>query len=238
MERNLLKYTRYVVRELQETDTGLLLIITQLRPKMKDFAQHTMSPWYHVVKQVLNISMNHIWVPRDERNMDINRFMHYCGILEIIRWRGRKRICVYFIILWTGYGDHKIFYTSNVICHNQCLVAWWAFNSQSSLCGTTAANAEQHLIFVISEQFLYSAEFAGQRMKQLQEQNSGCEPNCHLDSQDIPRLLWNPKGYDNIHQRSSLVTIRSRINPVYIFTNYIFKIHFNIVLYTEKQSEK
>lgn len=130
MEHNLLKYTRYVVRELQETDNGLWLIITQLKPKMKDFAQHTMSPWYHVLKQVLNISMNHIWVSRDERDRDINRFMHFCGILEIIRRRGRKWIYVYFIILWTGYGDRKIFYTSNVIWHKQCLVALWAFNSQ------------------------------------------------------------------------------------------------------------
>jgi len=50
------------------------------------------------------------------------------------------------------------------------------------------------------------------------------EANSHLASQEIPRLLWNPKIHYRVHEGQPLVPTLSQVNPVHIFLPYFPKI--------------
>jgi len=52
--------------------------------------------------------------------------------------------------------------------------------------------------------------------------------NISAASQEIYRLLWNPKFHYRVHKSPSLHHMLRHFNPIHILTPYSYMIHFNI----------
>jgi hypothetical protein len=61
------------------------------------------------------------------------------------------------------------------------------------------------------------------------EQSPSWKSKSHSSSQEIPRLLYNPKIHYRVHKSSPLVPILRQMNPFHIFPPYFPKIHSNII---------
>jgi hypothetical protein len=62
------------------------------------------------------------------------------------------------------------------------------------------------------------------------EQSPSWEVNWFVASQEIPRVLWNPKVFYCIHKRPPPVPILSQPNPVHTPTSHLPKVHPNIII--------
>jgi len=63
------------------------------------------------------------------------------------------------------------------------------------------------------------------------EQKRFCEANSHSASQEMPRLLRNPKVHYHEHNGLPLVPILRQMYPVHTFTTYFPKINSNLPIY-------
>ena len=60
-------------------------------------------------------------------------------------------------------------------------------------------------------------------------QSPSWEAKLFAASQEIPRILWNPKVHYRTHKRPPTVRIHGQPNPVHIPTSHLLEIHLNII---------
>jgi hypothetical protein len=62
------------------------------------------------------------------------------------------------------------------------------------------------------------------------EQSPSSEANRFSASQEIPRILWNPKFHHRMHPWPPPIPNLSQLDPVHAPTSHFLEIHLNIIL--------
>ena len=57
-----------------------------------------------------------------------------------------------------------------------------------------------------------------------------CESNRFADTEEIPKILWNPKVHYRIHKCQPPAPILSQLDSVHNHTSHFLKIRINIIL--------
>jgi hypothetical protein len=63
------------------------------------------------------------------------------------------------------------------------------------------------------------------------EQSPSYEANQFSASQEIPRILWEPKIHYRIHKRPPPVPVLGQIDLVHALTSHFLKLHLNIIFH-------
>jgi len=76
------------------------------------------------------------------------------------------------------------------------------------------------------------------RKTNFKEEGTSSETNSHSASQELTRILRNPKVHYDVHKSPPRVTNTSQMNEVQTLPSYFFKIQFNTThLFTPRSSE-
>jgi hypothetical protein len=108
-------------------------------------------------------------------------------------------------------------------------LCWRVFNMAVPLCDHNFVNNYPDEVQAFSK-FYMQILTTNNSLTYSIEQNSSWNAKRFAASQEIPRILWNPKVHYLIHKFLLPVSILSQFNPVHTPTCYFLKIRLNIIL--------
>jgi hypothetical protein len=110
----------------------------------------------------------------------------------------------------------------------------WLFYVPSSLTFSYSAHSQQSVLAFLTINgdclIIKLKSFWEYLLTYSMEQSPSWDANWFAASQEIPRVLWNPKVPHRTHKRPPGIPILSQPNPILTPTSHFLKIHPNIIL--------